>query len=414
MIEDINSLLHNPNFYLDIIHYLWVSWAIWLPILLLALGINTWIAYKQREWIKAQDKVLLEIKLPKEILRSPQAMELVLEALWEPSSGNLGDAYGKGRVREWFSFELVSLGGEVKFFIWAFKKWKKNAEARIYAQYPGVEIFEVEDYARDVIFDPEKFNLWGAFTQLTKADSYPIKTYVDYDLEKGVEEQEEIVDPIVPLIEFLGSLKEGEQAWVQILARANRKEGLLDRRILVRPDWKGGGKEEIKKIIDKEAYVKPGADKPQTLQHLTSTQGDTIKSIERNLGKPGFEAMIRAVYFAPKDIYDAGRIGGVLGSFRAFSSQNLNGIKPGWSTNIDYSWQDFTGKRKIKKQKFILDAYKRRSFFYGPYRFAEGKPYILTTEEVATIYHFPGSVSTTPTLNRVPSKKAEAPSNLPL
>jgi len=43
-----------------------------------------------------------------------------------------------------------------------------------------------------------------------------------------------------------------------------------------------------------------------------------------------------------------------------------------------------------------------------------GKPYILTTEELATIYHFPGSVSTTPNLNRVPSKKAEAPSNLPL
>jgi hypothetical protein len=39
---------------------------------------------------------------------------------------------------------------------------------------------------------------------------------------------------------------------------------------------------------------------------------------------------------------------------------------------------------------------------------------ILNTEELATIFHFPGQVAGTPTLERVPSKKAEAPSNLPI
>ncbi len=38
----------------------------------------------------------------------------------------------------------------------------------------------------------------------------------------------------------------------------------------------------------------------------------------------------------------------------------------------------------------------------------------MTVEELATIFHFPGKVATTPTLGRIPSKRAEPPSNLPI
>ena len=45
---------------------------------------------------------------------------------------------------------------------------------------------------------------------------------------------------------------------------------------------------------------------------------------------------------------------------------------------------------------------------------ALGKPLIINSEELATMFHFPGPVAGTPALERVPSKKAEAPSNLPV
>ncbi len=38
----------------------------------------------------------------------------------------------------------------------------------------------------------------------------------------------------------------------------------------------------------------------------------------------------------------------------------------------------------------------------------------MTTEELATIFHIPGKVASTPTLARIPSKRSEAPANLPI
>jgi hypothetical protein len=58
-----------------------------------------------------------------------------------------------------------------------------------------------------------------------------------------------------------------------------------------------------------------------------------------------------------------------------------------------------------------LEACKRRSYFYEPF---VGTPFVLNSEELATIFHFPGQAVPTPSLTRIQSKKSGAPSNLPI
>ncbi|MDP2641977.1 MAG: hypothetical protein Q8P21_01660 [bacterium] len=414
MINDFASLFQN-DFYIKSSDFIYTTWPVWLPLLLITLLLHTWLSYKRREWIRKQGSVLLEIKIPRDIVKTPAAMEMVLEGIWEDVVGSLTDVYIEGRVRDWSSLEIVSLGGEVKFFIWAFPKWKHIIESRIYTHYPGAEVFEAKDYALDLFYDPEKVNASGINTKLVKADAYPIKTYIEYELDKDNKEQEEIVDPIVPVLEYLGTLKPGEVAGIQIMIQAHRKESFQDARLIPKPDWTGGIKEEIKKAIDKESYVRPAEGKPQTLQHLTKTQGDTIAAMERNAGKLAFDTMMRVLYIAPTDIFLKTRLMGLIGSMRQFGSKNLNGIRPNkFYPGITYPWEDFLDIRKKKNLRVLVDSYKRRSFFNVPYRHLDGKPYVLTVEELATIFHFPGMLATTPTLTRVPSKKAEAPSNLPV
>jgi len=356
-----------------------------------------------------EGSILLELKIPKEILKSPAAMEIIIASFSQPSVGTFIDAFLKGKVRSWFSLELVSLGGQVKFFIWAQKKFKNSIESQIYAQFPTVEVHEVPDYTLSAQFD--EISMSGVQLELTKADPYPIKTYIDYGLDKDPKEEFKI-DPITPLLEYLGSLKPNEQAWIQILIQAHRKEAFKDLRFKEKPDWKKSAKTEIENIL-KDAPVKNEEGKLSLLA-LAEQQKDILNSMQRNVAKTAFDTCIRGIYLTKPESFDKGNFGGLLGAFRQFGSGSTNGFKPGFTTSFDYPWQDFKDRRVTVLKRKILDAYKRRSFFNAPYKNFHGKPFVLSTEELATIFHFPGGVASTPTFSRIVSKKGEAPSNLPI
>jgi len=316
------------------------------------------MAYKQREWIRAQGSMLLEIKFPNEMVKSPASMEIFLQTLYQAGVGTLADVYLKGRLRPWFSLELVSDGGRVHFYIWLQPKLRSAVENQLYAQFPNVEVHDVPDYALAVHHDTDKYQ-FGKFSHmvLTKPDAYPIKTYVDYGLDKDPDEEYKN-DPIAPVIEFLGSLKKGEHAWIQILLRAHNKEGLKHGRLFVKPDWKTASNEEIKKIL-KEAKLKGPEEKSSDPKFLSEMQKDTIKAIERSIEKTAFDSMIRVAYFAEKEAFNVNNIGGILGAFKQFSSNNYNGFKPS-GYDFDYPWQDPFGRRKPETRGPIgLEATRR-------------------------------------------------------
>ncbi len=391
---------------------IWIALPIWLPVILFALFLQTYIRYIRTKYIAEQGSVLLELRLPKELLKSPAAMEIALQAMAQPSVGSYLDVYLKGRVRPWFSLELVSIEGQVRFFIWTHKKFKNVVESQIYSQFPTVEIHEVKDYSLEIPFDESSYSYWGMQLQLNKADVFPIKSYIDYGMDKDPKEEFKI-DPITPMVEFLGSLKAGEQVWIQILIQSHRKETLKDARLMQKEDWKKSAKKAIDEVF-KEVLVKPEEGKIPSLRDLTDMQKETINSIQRNLAKTPFDTMIRGLYVSRKDSFNPVTISGLTGCFKQFNSGNLNGFKPKLTTSFDYPWQDFQGTRLTAMKRKLLDAFKRRSFFHPPYRNFGGKPFILTTEELATIFHFPGAVAATPTFSRIVSKKGEPPANLPL
>jgi hypothetical protein len=393
-------------------------WAVWLPLLLGIIFYELWMKYVRLLFISKMDPVLIEIKVPKEIIKSPAAMEIFMGSLYNPYSGTFTTVFLKGSTRVWFSLEIVSLGGSVRFFIWTPRMFKNSIESQLYSQYPNVEIYEREDYTSDIHYDPSVNDLNGGQLTLTKPDPYPIKTYIDYGLDKDPKEEFKI-DPITPMIEFLGSLKPQEQAWIQILIQAHKEEKALEGRIFKKKEnWKNEAKKEIKKII-KESIFTPedkevAAQRPMDYGKISPAEKDTILAIERSLSKKAFDTMIRVLYIAPKDIFSPGGAGGLLGAFGHFSSQTLNGFKKKWGPTYDYSWQDFKKRKSTKNKGLLLKAYKQRAFFNHPFKNFHGKPFILTTEELATIYHFPGEVSKTPTFERILSRKSEAPANLPI
>ena len=92
---------------------------IWLPIALLVGAWKVWMWYVRVYFISKQKHILLEMKIPREITRSPRAMELALTNLWTSSGETtLFHRWWRGGVRAYYSFELASFGGQVHFYIW--------------------------------------------------------------------------------------------------------------------------------------------------------------------------------------------------------------------------------------------------------------------------------------------------------
>jgi len=379
---------------------------IWLPIVLAISLYVIWMRAIRAEWIAKIDWVMLEMKLPQEIRKTPQAMEIVLNGLYQGSKGSWLDKVSKGRLKNWFSLELVSIEGNVKFFIRTPTMFRDVIEAQIYSQYPTIEIYEVPDYTRDVDYKGKdsEWSVWGAEFKLQKEDAYPIRTYIDYGMDREGTKEEEKTDPMTSTIEYLGSLGRGEQAWIQILIQTAGSRFSKPGKWFKKEGWKEQGEALIKKISDKAK--KDGA----IFSMLSKSDDRKVEAIERNISKLGFDCGIRTIYLARDDTFRPSIIQGMVGAFRQYNSNQLNGFKPTNSTSIDFPWQDFRKIRLTKMKKNMIDAYKRRSYFYLPYK---KTPFTLNTEELATIFHFPGSVAGTPTFGRIQSKKSEPPMHLP-
>ncbi len=410
---------------------------IWAPVLLVMTAFRLWMWYINEEFLDGLKWTVLEIRIPAEVMKSPAAMELVfINALYQ--TGGYGDwkaKYWDGNLPLWFSLEIVSIEGSVYFFIRAPQKFKTIVESAIFAQYPQAEIREVDDYTASVpdFKKDGEIEVWGSEYKLDKADAWPIKTYVDYGLDKAIGKlkEEERIDPITPLIEFMGTLQRGEQAWFQIIVRPSnwaRYEWEEDdkdnpgKKVKVVKKWQDHVKKEIADFKNKFEGKdgKPG-------KQMTELEKEQLKAMERSLTKYGFDAGIRAVYVANKDAFDKNKGGNFGSSLRQFNSVELNSLKGMNGTNVDFPWQDLFGKVVAKKKKRILSGYKARAWFYPRFDYSKffklsqwiNKPdqkemMVLNTEELATLYHFPGRVSETPTFSRISSKKSEAPTNLPI
>ena len=131
---------------------------------------------------------------------------------------------------------------------------------------------------------------------------------------------------------------------------------------------------------------------------------------------------IRAIYFAEPDKFRGNIfLPGVVNMTKQFGGVDFldeeeskiysyNSLKFAYSTDYDFPWEDFMKIREKRNLHYAVDGYRRRQFFHAPH---QKSTFVLNSEELATIFHPVGTILQTPTVERVASRKAEAPSNLP-
>ncbi len=390
---------------------------VWLPLICVAGAWSMWIVLKRSEFIAKQESILLEIKPPRSIEKTPLAMEAVLAGLHHfPGEGTWYKRLIQGAVRPWWSLEIASLEGQVHLYVWSRKGFRRIIETQIYAQYPGAQVVEVPDYTRLISAEPAGWGIWGCDFVHTNKDPVPIKTYVEYGLDK-VQKEPEQVDPMANLIEFMGSMGKGEYVWLQLVIRVHKGEKYNKRNKQGKTyTWKDEAMEMIKKIREetRQPYTDSATGKEVPgFPNPTKGQSELIAAIERNISKLAFDVGARGVYIAKPERFDPMVIAGLTGMFKQLSSEQWNGLKPsgGMIQFDDYPWELGSGKLKNIIRTSIVEAYRRRQFFFEP---CIADTMVMSIEELATVFHIPSHAVEAPSLERIQSATGGGPPNLPI
>ncbi len=371
-----------------LIHFILMP-IVWIPIVGV-LGFLTYRNYKKLNQLKVLnvDSVVLMLEIP----RTNDKKELAAEQLFASLHGILRDANelkNSGGVQEHLSFEIVSTGGQIQFYIWVPKILQNFVEGQIYAQYPSVQIHTMEkDYAKN--HQKHKVVYTSEIT-LTDEEVLPIKTFDTFD-----------VDPLAGITGTLAKLNpdKTEEMWIQILTRPipddwhkettdkwvkHVKSGKRSFRILG-IDWVWLG-EVFSALFRPPAG---GTDNPAPKLELSERDKTRVDKAEEKATKLGYEVKIRLAYLGDNEVDAKLNMQAVVGTFKQFNSTNLNGFKMlGGSFNPS-----------------DLDAYILRQF--------TNRGFILNISELASVYHLPHTSVETPNIVWATSKTAEPPAQLPL
>ena len=337
--------------------------------------------------------VLFSISLPRENEKLPTAAEQMFASLH-------GIIDFTPDVQEHLSLEMASSSDGIRFYVYTPAAFKNFVQSQIYAQYPDAEIREAIDYAKSI---PAGSFVSATEISLSKEFIFPIKTFRDFE-----------VDPLSAITSALEDVSEGEQIWLQVLIRpvedfwqergheyvAMVREGVspvtLNAKDIVIDVGKQimslGGTAATNIMRGPQEVVEPRPGSQYV--RLSAGQELTLKTIENKLSKIGFETKIRLTTIAHSKEAAETKLAGLVSSFKQYSTANVN---------------SFESDPDSPSSDILVKQYQERTF---PER--EAGNYILTTEELASIYHLPNISVQTPTISWTGAKKGEPPLNLPV
>lgn len=425
-----------------IVKILSLTWWFILPIILFIVFWKFWVLFIREKYVSGIKWSLFEVKIPKEILKTPKAMEQIFTQIYG-GTYKYGlkwlEEYWDGRIEQWLSFEMVGRAGSIHFFIYAPSDSKNLLRSSIYSQYPDAEISEVDDYMKDYpeILPNQTYDLWGTEFKLAKAAPYPIRVFSFFE----ENQEEKRIDPLSAIFEAMSQLKADETIILQfIICPTSDLNG---------DNWVKEGMGIIENIADKAkskakntkknsvteflgnlvmapagppTWGEPKVETKDTSpKFLRPDEQDVIKSVAGKISKSGFRTTLRFLFIDKKDSFSPANIAAVTGVFNQFNTQNLNTFKLTNKTGVSKSFlmrifPDWRKKKVFIKKRKIYNACRYRRLFLNPYEFDIKSLSLLNVEELATIYHYPITATAfeAPTLRRVTAKTGGAPAELPI
>lgn len=403
-------------------------------VIFVPIGLSMYADKNKAKFSASLSYTLLAIEPPKNNDQSMSAVEKIFVSLTSTyASISDWERIKTGKYNPPISFEIVSLDGYIQFIIRVQSTYAEYVSALFYAQYPECRIYEIADYTDRL---PTSFvpgtamhDCWGAELVLTKPYFVPIRTYTNNSVSFNAKNPNVYDTPFANLLEVLSRLKRGEIIGIQIVATP------------VDDSWQEAGWKYLKELMGekpKEAgstflgsivtfimeffmgfvqeltsgmglFASAEAKKEEKkFEPKTSYERNVLMGVESKITKPGYQAVVRLLYVARKEVFNKTRgVVPLLGAIKQFSG--LNGFKPGnGTTKGSGRFAGTKAKTLAKSQSDFIKRYRGRS---GG---SKDPKYFLNVEELTSLFHLPISGIRAPMIARAAARTAEPPSGLPI
>jgi len=287
-----------------------------------------------------------------------------------------------------FSFEIIASHNRISFYVAAPKENARYLEQQIHAHYPEAVVEEMEDYNAFSL----KGQIAAGYLRTTRSFIFPLKTY-----------QKMEVDPLNSLINILSKLEKDESLAIQYTVRS------------AAGSWHGISRRVVSSIIKKQSVKngltaasasgrflnffnemfttssKPKELNPTDVKKLSAVEEEMLKAIEEKNLKAGLDVNIRIV---------------ACTNSKEKSNVYLDNVSSAFMEYNNFSYGNvFSRIRKSDSDGLIKD------FIYRYFR--EKNSFLLNSEELASIFHFPLSTTETPNIFWLNAKIAPAPATIP-
>lgn len=273
------------------------------------------------------------------------------------------------------------LGEEIHFYVAVPRAYEQVFEKQVHGLYPEAQVERAKEYN---IFNPGGVHA-GAYLKLTGSEILPFKTYTHLES-----------DPLGQVVTALSKLqREGEGAALQILVRPSHRQDIPKLAQKVAQEMQRGN--EFRKALSlarkgpaKQAEKGPAIEGPPKV--VTPFEDEILKLLQSKASRPLFDVNIRVLVSAQDDTRAEQLFQSATAAFSQFSLPDLNGFR-------------VSRMRERALQTLAFD-FSFRSF-------SRGNTLHLSSEEVASLYHFPLPTTQAPKIKSLKSKMAEPPANLP-
>ena len=353
--------------------------------------------------------------------------------------------YYKGSVQEKHSFEIVSSGGNMSFYIRTPKKQLVSTKKSLFAHMPSLLVHEVEDYTQNFKFNAREYKLSAAEWTMKKDNHFPIKTYINYKKEEDVhlskqyisqDQKQTVKDQLHELYELFNLVGEHETVCIQYVVQKHDDDDFKQRKdqaFFEKKFWEFEGYNELAdkeiKDIHSDKGEKEKDEKEKSVTVVSEYKKAQAEDIERKKNKLFFDVGIRTLYFAEKNNFRDDVDSLMKNFFNVFNSR-LNKIVAskllisnklsGFRKSLVKLDSKFIDKKAANELNFeIFNLFKDRVFFLSSVfwetilKNKRPKDMVFSTEELASVFHFPFTEIDMFNKKDSTAKNINAPKNIP-